>query len=133
MDSLISRVAYLKGLVEGLGISNESKEGKITIEVVSILENMAEEIDNLNNSQQDMEEYVESIDSNLNYLEEDLYGDEEDDDFEDDDSCDNYTKIKCPNCSETIYLDKDMFKENQEISCPNCHNQLPVNTIAEDK
>lgn len=132
MNSLISRVAYLKGLIEGLGINDESKEGKITLEIVSILNDMAEEIDNVNSSQQDIEDYVESIDSNLNYLEEDLYGDEDDEEFEDDDNCDNYIEFKCPHCNETIYLDKDMFQDNEKISCPNCHNELPIDCIDED-
>lgn len=137
MDSILSRVAYLKGLMEGLNIDYESKDGKITSEIVDILQNIAEEMNNIDSTQNDLHDYVESIDSCLNYLKEDLFYDEEDYDNEDnnnvdDDKCDNYTKFNCTHCNETIYLDENMMSGKLNISCPNCHSELQINQIYED-
>ena len=45
MNSIISRVSYLNGLIEGLGITNETKEGKAITELANILKDMAIEVE----------------------------------------------------------------------------------------
>jgi hypothetical protein len=44
MDTLVSRVAYLNGLIEGMDIDKTSKEGKAISEIASILKEMAQVI-----------------------------------------------------------------------------------------
>ena len=48
------KVAYLKGLTEGLGINKESKEGKILAVVMDILEDVALDIEDLEQNAWDL-------------------------------------------------------------------------------
>ena len=41
------KVAYLKGLAEGLGVDKETKEGRILDAILDILEDVAHDIEDL--------------------------------------------------------------------------------------
>ncbi|WP_396133363.1 CD1247 N-terminal domain-containing protein, partial [Faecalibacillus intestinalis] len=51
MKYLYEEVAYLKGLAEGLEISEETKEGKIINKIVDVLESFADAIVELEEEQ----------------------------------------------------------------------------------
>ncbi|WP_406542256.1 CD1247 N-terminal domain-containing protein [Clostridium ljungdahlii] len=51
MNSIISKVSYLNGLVDGLKIDKSTNEGKMLIEIVNVLKSMAEEIDDMSRAQ----------------------------------------------------------------------------------
>lgn len=94
MDHLYQKVSYLKGLAEGLGIEESTKEGKLLLHMVDTLEDFAEAIEEL-------DEYMRYVDEDLADVEEEVYGlideDYEYDDFEDEYNC---IEIKCPDCDE---------------------------------
>lgn len=117
METITSRVSYLSGLIEGLSIDKESKEGKIIIEISSILKCMAEEIEDLKNAQGEIEDYVDAIDEDLNVVENEVYGEDEED----------FIDVECPNCGETIYVDADLLDEKDTITCPKCNNNIELN------
>ena len=73
MEYLYERVAYLRGLCEGLGISEETKEGRVLEEIVEILGEFADAIVELSDKQEELEEYTELIDEDLSDLEDDFY------------------------------------------------------------
>lgn len=98
MDYLYERVAYLKGLAEGLGIEEESKEGKLLLHIIDTLEDFAHAMDEITEEQEELEEYVGYIDEDLMDVEDELYGfdddcypfdDEEFEDLDFDLICDN--------------------------------------------
>jgi hypothetical protein len=94
MEYLMQKVSYLKGLADGLGIEDTSKEGKLLLHIVETLEEFADVLDETVDNQLDLEEYVNFIDEDLADVEEDIYGlDDEDyddeDDFDFDDFCDD--------------------------------------------
>ncbi|ERI91322.1 hypothetical protein HMPREF1982_03281 [Clostridiales bacterium oral taxon 876 str. F0540] len=132
MDSLLSRVSYLNGLIDGMEIDKTSKEGRIIAEMAKILEEMADRIEILQDSQDELEEYVDSIDEDLSIVEEDLYEDDEYDDCCEDDEYDDYVSINCPHCHETVYIDTDICKCSEEITCPNCHEEIPLEDCCEE-
>ena len=83
--SLKEKVAYLKGLSEGLGFDSESKEGKLFSAVIDALSAMAEEIHELSENALDIGEELDAISDDLADVEEFLFDDEYDDDDDDDD------------------------------------------------
>ncbi len=83
--TLTEKVAYLKGLMEGLEFKAESKEGKIIGLMADILEDMALEITELQDDVDDINEYMEAVDEDLTNVEEELFGECFDDC--DDDCC----------------------------------------------
>ncbi|WMM26927.1 hypothetical protein RBU61_09705 [Tissierella sp. MB52-C2] len=90
MDYLIQKVSYLRGLADGLGIDESSKEGKLLLHIVDTLEEFADVLDETIENQEDLEEYVTFIDEDLADVEDDIYGedDEDDDYYYDDDEFD---------------------------------------------
>ncbi|MPN34274.1 hypothetical protein SDC9_181767 [bioreactor metagenome] len=124
MDSIKSRVSYLKGLMDGLKIDANDNEGKVIREIVDVLEEIADELDELTDSQKDMEEYVDNLDENLAYIEDELF-DDEDDDYDEED-IDGFVEVACPDCGETVYIDSGILDEKESIICPNCHKDIPL-------
>ena len=129
MDFLYERVAYLRGLAEGLGVEEESSEGKVIANIIDVLEDFAEAINELYDYQEDLDEYVEAIDEDLADVEDELYEDEDDDeDFDDFDDFDDYDyiEVECPHCKEYVYLDEDLLNNDKEVVCPNCHKVIDL-------
>ena len=81
MGNIKERVAYLQGLTQGLNVSLHSAEGKLLINIIDVLDDMAEEINNIQMEQADLEAYVESMDEDLTDLEEEVYEKIDEDNF----------------------------------------------------
>ena len=92
--SMMESVSYLKGLAEGLGIDDTTKEGKLLSAIVDVLDNMAAEIAEIEETADEQAELLDIIDEDLGNLEEDFYGAEED---EDDCGDDDLYEVTCPN------------------------------------
>ena len=122
------KVAYLKGLAEGLGLDAESKEGKLFAAIIDVLDEMAEEILDLEEEMADIEEGLDAVSDDLSEVEETLYeledefddDDDEDEDEEDEEDCFMTT---CPACEEEIFFDETVL-EDGEVVCPNCGEKL---------
>ena len=130
---ITEKVAYLKGLAEGLTLDTETKEGKILTAMIDILDDMALEIEDLKDSQTELEDGLDAVSDDLEDVENIVYEDDEDmEDEEDDDSEDCYATT-CPNCEETIYFDDSILEEG-EVVCPNCGEKLEfdVSDLEED-
>lgn len=83
MENLMKRIAYLQGLAEGYEIDKESKEGKLLLGLIDIMSDLVDEV---KESQEDLEEYVDIVEGDLSSLEDYVYEDEYDDyDLYDDD------------------------------------------------
>ena len=78
IKNIKDRVGYLQGLALGLNISLHSAEGKLLINIIDVLDDMADEFNNIQMSQADLEAYVESMDEDLTDLEEEVYEDDGD-------------------------------------------------------
>ena len=113
---LSERVAYLRGLSDGLGIKEESAEDKLILKIIDVLQDISDAVDDVQGDVDELNEYVEAIDEDLSDLEEDLFNGEE---LEDDD----FMEIECPHCHETVYFDEDMLGK-EELVCPECHQVL---------
>src|SRR5665648_652437 len=90
MEYLFQKVSYLKGLADGLGIDDSSKEGKLLMAIVETLEDFAEVMEEVVEDQIDLEEYVNFIDEDLADVEEDIYGEDEDFEFDEDFAFDEF-------------------------------------------
>ncbi len=124
---ITEKVAYLKGLAEGLGLDTETKEGKILTAMIDILDDMALELADLDAAQEELGDGLDAVSDDLEDVEDLIYGEEEDEEDEDDgeedeDSEDCYATT-CPNCEETIYFDESILADG-EVICPNCGEKL---------
>ena len=131
------KVAYIKGLAEGLGLDENDKNGKVLAAIIDLLGDMAEEIDAIEENSEYLENYIEELDEDLGMVEEDLYcgedDDDDEDDFEDDEEFEEEEEdeddadedddeevfvITCPVCGDGVYLDDTM--DFDDIKCPSC-------------
>ena len=121
--TLSERVAYLKGLAEGLAIDESKPEAKIINCMIDILDDMALSIMDLEDEVAIMGEQLDEVDQDLADVEEIIY-DEDDDCDCDCDCCEDETfEVECPACGEVIYIDEEIL-EDGSIECPNCGENL---------
>lgn len=116
MDYLVQKVSYLKGLAEGLGVDESSKEGKLLLHIVDALEDFADVIGETIEDQMDLEEYVNFIDEDLADIEEDIYGeefDEDDFDFDEFDLVDCCDDEDCYGCFDEMDEDEDEYEDEE--------------------
>lgn len=139
--TIAEKVAYLKGLAEGLDVTAESsKEGKLINMMMDILQDIALELEDLAVEQEELGEEIDAISDDLSDVEEIVFDEDEDDyddddedyDFDDEDEEDCYASI-CPTCGDEIYFD-DSVLEAGEVVCPGCGQKLnfDLSSLAED-
>ena len=124
---LFEKVAYLKGLAEGLALDTETKEGKLIAAIIDVLDEMCEKFGEIEEDLYDMEEGLDAVSDDLSEVEEVLYelidDEEEYDEDEDEDDDTEWFETTCPVCEEEILFDEDEL-EAGEIICPNCGEKL---------
>ena len=112
------KIAYLKGLMEGMNVDTESNEGKLFAAVVDVLDEIALEVEDLTDEVMELGDGLDVISDDLSDGEDIVYDDEDEEDEEEE--C--YTTT-CPECEEEIFFDDTML-EDGEIICPNCGAKL---------
>lgn len=132
---ICEKVAYIKGLAEGLNLDESTKEGKILSAVIDLLGDITEEICDIEDGCDELMEQIDAVDEDLASLEDVIYDDDCDCDCDCgcdcdcDDDCDcgccddEVYEIECPACNDIIYLDEDMLAEEGMV-CPNCGTEL---------
>lgn len=145
------KLAYLKGLAEGYGIMEDKKEQKLLNLAFELVEELTEEIESLNDRLEVQELFVEELGDALTDLEDEFYGeyDDEDEDYEDDDEfCDcgcgggydededeelgDVFDITCPNCEESYTVDEGVVGLGV-ISCPFCGERLEIEGVIDEE
>lgn len=121
MMTISEKVAYLKGLMEGMKLDESKDEVKLTQKIIEVLEDMALTVSDLEDSVDIIGEQVDAVDEDLDALEGYVYDDECDGDCCCDD--DDVYEVKCPKCGNMIYVDGDILDEG-EIDCPSCGEKL---------
>ena len=121
------KAAYIKGLADGLGLADETKEAKVITELLTLVSDMAEQITVLTAETQELRDYIEELDEDLGQVEEDLYvtDSEEEEDYEDEEEYEDdatYYEVECPNCHEKVCFDDSLTVE--ELVCPACRQKI---------
>ena len=135
--TVVEKAAYLKGLAEGLGVTPDSKEGKLWAALNDLLSDMAHEIEDLQESNLDLADIIDDMGEDLSYLEEltcdldtpDDMLDEDEDDSDEDESDEELEydgviyDVTCPACGEEISFDEETLDKGY-IECPECGEKL---------
>lgn len=126
--TITEKVAYLKGLADGLKLDEDKSEARLIKEIIGVLDDLALSVSDLEDNSAVLGEQLDAVDEDLDALEEYIYDDDCccDDDC-DDDCCDcddaPMYEVECPKCGESIYLDESII-EDGSIDCPNCGEKL---------
>jgi len=138
MKDYSKKIAYLRGLADGLDIKNDTKESKLLKGIVEAMEELANGIEGVEGSQKKaseqldiLEERVCDVENDLTDLEDEFYDFQEDmeDDFWDDEDgdADEEYAFQCPKCGKAIYLDSSVLDSDEDtVVCPNCNERIKL-------
>ncbi len=125
----LERVAYIKGLMEGLGMDDSTNEGKVLKAMLEVLDDLATDLADTQDELSELYDHVDAIDEDLGLLEEDFY-EMEDEDEDDDCGCgcdcddeDSLYEVVCPSCGDAICINEAMLEEGV-IDCPDWGEKL---------
>lgn len=136
------KVAYLKGLMEGMELDTGSKEGKLFSMIAEILEDLALDVEDIEDTTFDLAEELDALSDDVSDLEDIIYDDEDEDDDDDDASCCGcccaeddddpvFFEVTCPSCDKTITVDEDVLNLGS-IQCPNCGEMMEFDIEEDD-
>ena len=145
MMTLTEKLAYIKGLAEGLGVDETTKEGKVLLALVDLMDDVTTAVSELESDMDQAYEELDAIDEDLTDIEDFLWDDEDEDvcdccdcDCDDDDECDccdcedddelfdgGIYEITCPKCGEIVCMDEDMLF-SPDCGCPNCGTSFEI-------
>ena len=135
MSNFTEKLGYVRGLMDGLKLNRDDDTIKILDMIVDILGEVSDSINQLENDQQELNDYVESIDDDLADLEEDRredlsddYDDEDDYDIQNDDvpARRSHGKLSVLRASESNEDDEDEADDEDDDEvyigcvCPKC-------------
>lgn len=145
--TISEKVAYLKGLADGLDLDKEpSKEGKLIAKIIDILEEVGLAVEDLENEIEAVGAELDSVAEDVSDLETivfDEYDEDEDDDELDfgpgcgsccssvDELGDDFFEIACPSCGEDLVIDESVLDAG-EVTCPNCGDKFSLDLTDED-
>lgn len=122
MSYLTEKMAYIRGLAEGLEVDETTKEGKLLLAIVEALSDTADELYELGDIQDEMQLQLDEVDEDLDELESFVYGDDDDEYYDDEDE--EY-EVECPNCHDMICFDINLLDEDK-ITCPACGEEIEL-------
>ena len=134
MSEISKKVAYIKGMAEGMELTADTAKDakdKLLLQMLDALDLIAEELDSIRDRQDEAERYIDELDSDLGELEEAVF-EEDDEDGDEDDSLD-FIEYECPHCGASVYYDQSAFDLSEEHPCPSCGKELFPETPDEDE
>ncbi|MEG0320819.1 MAG: hypothetical protein RR450_06780 [Oscillospiraceae bacterium] len=134
--TITEKVAYLKGLAEGLAIdTDKSKEGKLIASIIDILEEVGLSIEDLEENSLALGEEIDALSDDLSDVEEVIFEEDDDDDCDCGCDCDcddeDFFEVQCPNCGADLDIDEDVL-ESGTIQCPACHQKFALDLYDDD-
>ena len=138
------KVAYLKGLAEGLGISENSGEGKLLLAMIEVIDSLAADIEDLETNMADMADSIDGLSDDIAYVEDLALGDDMDDEDGDDEGCDGNCcgcsgcgddaefEVTCPTCGEVMGIYEEDI-DFGSIICTSCGEELEFEFDEDDE
>ena len=136
------KVAYLKGLAEGMGVE-DAGQGKLFKVIIDILEDLALDLADTKDSLVDLTDGMEDLSDDLAELEDEFYDclidDEDEDDEEEDEDEDEdeeydedeepvFYSVECPGCGYKLTVDEDILDQGT-FECPECGKTIDLSTV----
>ena len=139
MESIRKKAGYLEGLVSGMKLDENEPSAQLTMGMVSLLSDLADRMEAMDDLLGELNDYVESIDDDLSDLEgihDDGDGDFDFDFFPDEEGEKPLRLIrndetpaslprlaKCKGCDGVFYI---VGRANQKYPCPFCRSDVKV-------
>ena len=130
--NITEKIAYIKGLTEGLMLDESKPEVKIINAIIDLLDDIAYDLTDVEELYDDLSIQVDEIDQDLSEVESELYDEDcdscvddaaDEDDFDFDDEEIPIYDVTCDACGQKLNVSEDVLLEG-EIECPNCGELL---------
>lgn len=137
------KIAYLKGLLDGLGPAKDEGQNKIFGAMVDALDALSQEVEDQGELMEEQRELYEDLADDCALLDEDLdalekafaessgenfpeISDEEgeDDDEDNEDFDESYLSVTCPFCKYVFYYQPEEYEEGELLQCPGCGKEF---------
>ena len=133
--TISEKVAYLKGLADGLDLDQEtSKEGKLIAKIIDVLEDVGFAVEDLEVEVETLADGMESRAEDLSDVETVIFDEEDEDENGCCGSCsaldDDFFQIACPSCGADIVIDESVL-DIGEVTCPNCGDKFSLDLTDE--
>lgn len=119
--TITEKIAYIQGLAEGLGVNDSTKEGKVIIAMLDVLKDIGLTVEETDEELDDIADIMSDMEESISDLEDEVYGDYDEDDDELD--LEDLYEVTCPSCNNTITIDYEIL-DKSKIACPNCGEDL---------
>lgn len=134
--TISEKVAYLKGLADGMELEKEaSKESKLIGKIIDILEDVGLSVEDLESEVEDLGDALDVLSEDVEDLEMVVYEDWEEDDDDDtlsfSSDSDDFFEVECPSCGEDIVIDEGVLDAG-EVTCPNCGDKFALGFDMDD-
>ncbi|WP_297988815.1 CD1247 N-terminal domain-containing protein [uncultured Oscillibacter sp.] len=113
---ITEKVAYLKGLAEGMDLDTDKKVGKLLAAIIDTLDDIALELEDIKDEQAELADGLDAVSDDLEDVENVVFDEWDDEDQEDDeyyyddlDEDEECYATTCPTCEETIYFDEKVL------------------------
>ena len=126
--NIVEKAAYLRGLCDGLEIDTTTKEGKLLLAMVEVIDELADAVSDLQQITDEMSDELDEVAEELLELE----GAFDEDEFDEDEECECdedcecagfHYEVVCPTCGDSIMVDEDILALGK-IQCPGCGEDL---------
>lgn len=143
------KVAYLKGLADGVGLDKECKQDKLIAAIIDVLDTISKDIEELDENTLDLSDEIDAISEDLADIESIVYGEYDDecccDEYDDECCCGGHDDDCC--CDESDYDDDCCCGHSHhhhheehtcccghhhddtvfyEVTCPACENTITI-------
>ncbi len=119
METVKEKIAYLRGMIDGGEAIKDSTTRLVMQRMMEVLDDLADNVDELLLGQEEMEEYMEAIDADLTELEDQPCGCDHDHEFDEDEL--DMVEMVCPTCNESVcFEDEFLYDDDVEVTCPDC-------------
>lgn len=120
------KVAYIKGLMDGMNFEADTPEKKLLVAIVDALEGIADSLHAVEEDNEYLSDYIEEVDQDLGDVEAEVFGyDDEDFDDDEDDDDEEFYEIECPKCGKKFCISEDML-DLESIECPKCGEKIEL-------
>ena len=152
MASITERTAYLRGLADGLNLDKEKAENKLLLEMLNVLDELAQHITETDADLDELREYEEDKDADQADVGDVVFDDDDDCDCDCDDcdcdcddcdcddcdcdcdcDCDQELSFDCPNCGKTVMIKASDIDFDESPVCSACGQPFFVDVEDEDE
>ena len=112
MGYIKEKVAYVKGLSDGLSLAEASPEGRVLKAMLDVLEEIADSVEENEEALADINECVERLIEDNEAMNDLMFGEGDD------------TTFECPHCGEITEFDEEELENDEELICPHCNKPI---------